>query len=103
MTPDFLVGISRHPEEARADEEQVLTVMLAKPDGKRITRGALQAEILQKSWAYVAKRNEQGDLYWDEQEIWRKTVSSDLTLAKGTATLPFQLRLGRPLSPGLYL
>ena len=94
VTPDFLVGISRHPDEARADEEQVLTVMVAKPDGKRINRGALQAEILQKSWAYVAKRNEQGDLYWDEQEIWRKTVTSDLTLAKGTATFRFAFAWG---------
>ena len=103
VTPEILVGISRHPESARADEEQVLTVMLAKPDGKRIDKGAIQAEILQKSWAYVAKRNEQGDLYWDGQDIWRKTVTSDLTLEKGTAAFRFCLRLGRPLSPGLYL
>ncbi len=94
VTPELLVGISRHPEGVRADEEQVLTVMLTKPDGKRLSRGALQAEILQKSWAYVAKRNEQGDLYWDEQEIWRKTVSSDLTLAKGTATFRFSFAWG---------
>ena len=94
VTPEVLVGISRHPEEARADEEQVLTVMLAKPDGKRIEQGALQAEILQKSWAYVAKRNEQGDLYWDDQEVWRKTVTSDLTLTKGTATFRFAFAWG---------
>ena len=94
VTPDFLVGISRHPESARADEEQVLTVMLAKPDGKRIDRGAIQAEILQKSWAYVAKRNEQGDLYWDGEDIWRKTVTSDLTLEKGTATFRFAFAWG---------
>ncbi len=96
VTPDFLVGISRHPEGARADEEQVLTVMLAKPDGKRLTRGAIQAEILQKSWAYVAKRNEKGDLYWDGEEIWRKIVSSDLNLAKGTATFRFNFAWGGP-------
>ena len=94
VTPDFLVGISRHPESARADEEQVLTVMLAKPDGKRIDQGAIQAEILQKSWAYVAKRNEQGDLYWDGEDIWRKTVTSDLTLEKGTATFRFSFAWG---------
>ncbi|MDO9531630.1 MAG: alpha-2-macroglobulin family protein, partial [Deltaproteobacteria bacterium] len=94
VTPDFLVGISRHPESPRADEEQVLTVMLAKPDGKRIEKGAIQAEILQKSWAYMAKRNEQGDLYWDEQEIWRKTVTSDLTLEKGTASFRFAFAWG---------
>jgi hypothetical protein len=94
VTPAFLVGISRHPETARADEEQVLTVMLAKPDGKRIDRGAIQAEILQQSWAYVAKRNEQGDLYWDMQDIWRKTVTSDLTLTKGTASFRFAFAWG---------
>ena len=94
VTPDLLVGISRHPEEARAEEEQALTVMLAKPDGKRIDRGAIQAEVLQKSWAYVAKRNEQGDLYWDEQDVWRKTVTSDLTLTKGTATFRFGFAWG---------
>ena len=94
VTPDLLVGISRHPDEARADEEQVLTVMAAKPDGKQITRGVIQAEILQKSWAYVPKRNEQGDLYWDEQEIWRKTVTSDLTLEKGAAAFRFAFAWG---------
>ena len=94
VTPNLLVGISRHPEEARSDQEQVLTVILTKPDGKRIDRGAIQAEILQKSWTYAAKRNEQGDLYWDDQEIWRKTVSSDLTITKGTATFRFAFAWG---------
>ena len=60
VTPDVLVGISRHPETAQADEEQVLTVMLAKPDGKRINRGAIQAEILQQSWAYVRQAQRAG-------------------------------------------
>ena len=94
VTPDFLVGISRHKEEARANEEQVLTVMLAKPDGKRLDKGALQAEVLQQSWTYVAKRNEQGDLYWDGQDVWRKTVTSDLTLTKGTAAFRFAFAWG---------
>jgi hypothetical protein len=94
VTPNFLVGISRQPESARADEEQAVTVMLAKPDGKRIEKGAIHAEILQKSWAYVAKRNEQGDLYWDGEDIWRKTVTSDLTLEKGTATFRFSFAWG---------
>ncbi len=42
----------------------------------------------------MPKRNEQGDLYWDGQEIWRKTVSSDLTLEKGTATFRFNFAWG---------
>jgi alpha-2-macroglobulin len=94
VTPEILVGISRHPEAARPDEEQVLTVMVTRPDGKRIDRGALRAEILEKSYASVAKRNEQGDLYWDFQDVWRKTVTSDLTINKGTATFRFSFPWG---------
>jgi uncharacterized protein YfaS (alpha-2-macroglobulin family) len=94
VTPDLLVGISRHPEAARADEEQVLRVMVARPDGKQIRRGVIQADILQKSWAYVAKRNQAGDLYWDEQEIWRKTTTSDLTLENGVAAFRFTFAWG---------
>ncbi|MCK9375043.1 MAG: MG2 domain-containing protein [Syntrophobacterales bacterium] len=94
VTPALLVGISRHPDEARADEDQVLKVTVAKSDGKRIRRGAVQAEILQKSYTYVAKRNEAGDLYWDDQEVWRRTVATDLTLEKGTAAFRFNFAWG---------
>jgi uncharacterized protein YfaS (alpha-2-macroglobulin family) len=94
VTPDKLVGISRHPETARANEEQVLRVMVARPDGRILPRGIVKAEILQKSWAYVPKRNDQGDLYWDDQEVWAKTVSSDLTLEKGTAAFRFAFAWG---------
>lgn len=94
VTPEKLVGISRHPDSARADEEQVLKVVVTKPDGKAISKGVVKAEILQKSWAYVPKRNEQGDLYWDEQEVWNKTVGSDLTLEKGTAAFRFSFAWG---------
>jgi uncharacterized protein YfaS (alpha-2-macroglobulin family) len=94
VTPDKLVGISRHPDTARADEEQVLRVMVTRPDGKTVPKGVVKAAILQKSWAYVPKRNQQGDLYWDEQEIWAKTVSSDLTLEKGAAAFRFAFAWG---------
>ncbi|MHB9072301.1 MAG: alpha-2-macroglobulin family protein [Desulfobaccales bacterium] len=94
VTPEKLVGISRHTDSARADEEQVLKVMVAKPDGKPISKGVVKAEILQKSWVYVPKRNEQGDLYWDGQDVWTKTVGSDLTLDKGTAAFHFSFAWG---------
>jgi uncharacterized protein YfaS (alpha-2-macroglobulin family) len=94
VTPLTLVGISRHPATARSDAEQVLNVIVATPDGKTLPSGRIKAAILQKSWAYVPKRNEQGDLYWDEQEIWAQTVSSDLTLEKGTAAFRFAFAWG---------
>ncbi|MFZ5449785.1 MAG: alpha-2-macroglobulin family protein [Thermodesulfobacteriota bacterium] len=94
VTPEKLVGISRHPESARADEEQALRVMVARPDGKPITKGVVKAEILQKGWAYVPKRNEAGDLYWDEHETWNRTVTTDLTLEKGGAAFRFAFAWG---------
>jgi len=94
VTPELLVGISRHPEQVRADAEQVLQVMVARPDGKVLRRGTVQAEVLQKSWAYLPKRNEEGNLYWDGQEVWRKTVASDLTLSKGAASFRFSFAWG---------
>jgi uncharacterized protein YfaS (alpha-2-macroglobulin family) len=94
VTPSTLVGISHHPNTVRADATQVLHVIVAAPDGKTISTGEVKAAILQKSWAYVPKRNAQGDLYWDGQEIWSQTVSSDLTLKDGTAAFSFAFAWG---------
>ena len=58
-------------------------------DGKKITKGQIRAEVLEKSWSYVVKRNEQGDIYWSDQEAWRKTYAIDLPLEKGEATFRF--------------
>ena len=44
---------------------------------------------MEKSWAYVAKRNEQGDVYWADQEAWRKIFSNELPLEKGEAAFRF--------------
>ena len=89
VEPDYLVGLSSHPEEVPAEEEQVLKVVAVTKDGKKITKGQIRAEVLEKSYAYVAKRNEQGDVYWSDQETWRKTYATDLPLEKGEATFRF--------------
>ena len=89
VEPDYLVGFSSHPEEVRPEEEQVLKVVAVTRDGKKITKGQIRAEVLEKSYAYVPKRNEQGDLYWSDQETWRKTYATDLPLEKGEAAFRF--------------
>ncbi len=87
--PDILVGIGSHPAEVQAGEEQLLKVVALTRDGKKITKGKIRAEMLERSWAYVAKRNEQGDVYWDDHETWRKIFATDLSLEKGDAGFRF--------------
>ena len=89
VEPDYLVGLSSHPGEVPAEAEQVLKVVAVTKDGKQITKGQIRAEVLEKSYAYVAKRNEQGDVYWSDQETWRKTYATDLPLEKGEAAFRF--------------
>jgi hypothetical protein len=92
--PEILVGISRHPEEVQAGEGQELKVVVVRRDGKQFRSGAVQAEVLQQSYISVPKRNEQGDVYWDGQDVWRRTVVTDLNLEKGEAAFKFDFGWG---------
>ncbi|MFI5354143.1 MAG: alpha-2-macroglobulin [Desulfobaccales bacterium] len=89
VEPDYLVGFSSHPEEVRPEEEQVVKVVAVTKDGKKVTQGQIRAEVLERSYSYVPKRNEQGDLYWSDQESWRKIYATDLPLEKGEASFKF--------------
>ena len=87
--PDILVGVSRHPEKIQMGEPQDLKVVVVTRQGRKVSQGTLRAEVLQKSWAYVAKRNEQGDLFWDDETAWRKALASVLPLKQGDGTFRF--------------
>jgi len=87
--PDILVGISSHPPEVSAGVEQILKVVVATKDGKQIKTGAVKAEVMRRSYAYVAKRNEQGDVFWEDNPTWRRTFSTDLALDKGDHSFRF--------------
>ncbi|HEY9074318.1 MAG TPA: alpha-2-macroglobulin family protein, partial [Desulfobaccales bacterium] len=87
--PDYLVGFSNHPAEVQPEEEQVLKVVAVTRAGKKISEGQVRAEVLEKSYSYVVKRNEQGDIYWSDQETWRKAYGADLALEKGEAAFHF--------------
>lgn len=87
--PNILVGISQHPDKIRIGEPQDLKLVVVDPQGRKVSQGRLRVEVLQKSWAYVAKRNERGDLYWDDETTWRKSLASDLPLKQGEAVFRF--------------
>jgi hypothetical protein len=94
VEPEVLVGISSHPEEISAGQDQLLKVVVTRRDGKKIKKGLLRAEVLERSWAYTAKRNKQGDVYWDYQETWRKSYAADLPLKQGEAEFRFDFNWG---------
>jgi alpha-2-macroglobulin len=98
VEPDYLVGISRHPDTFRMGEEHELKVVVVDRQGKKISQGSVRAEVLERSWSYVAKRNERGDVFWEDEAAWRKTYGGDLTLKDGLAPFRFDTAM-----PGRYL
>ncbi len=92
--PDFLVGISRHPDKIQLGEAQDLNLVVVDRQGGKVQKGKLKVEVLQKSWTYVAKRNEQGDLFWDEAVIWKKALGTELPLKSGEGVFRFDCAEG---------
>ena len=98
VEPDFLVGISRHPDSFKLAEEHELQVVVLDKQRRPVKQGAVQAQVLERSWSYVAKRNERGDVYWDDEATWRRAFSKNLTLNDGRAAFRFD-----SAQPGQYL
>jgi uncharacterized protein YfaS (alpha-2-macroglobulin family) len=94
VDPEYLVGLSLHPETVKAHQPQSLRLRLARPNGKRINRGAILVEVMERRWGYVAKRNERGDVYWQDQEVWRQSRAAKLNLESGQAVFPFNFDNG---------
>ncbi len=94
VEPDYLVGISLHPDRTKANQLQILRVHLARPDGKLVKQGKIQVEIMEQRWGYVAKRNDQGDVFWQDQEVWRRNRTAELNLENGLATYRFEFAHG---------
>jgi uncharacterized protein YfaS (alpha-2-macroglobulin family) len=85
VEPEILVGISRPPKDLQVGQEREFTIV-AVTKGRQIRRGVMHAEVLEESWTYIAKRNQQGDLYWNDEQVWQKLFSAELPLKKGLAT-----------------
>lgn len=84
VEPEVLLGLKPPAGPVRVGEELRVGVTALR-QGRPLAEATLQAEILTEGWGYVAKRNEQGDLYWDEQQIWRRLSQQSLRLVKGEA------------------
>ncbi len=86
-TPGILVGLSAHDEQARAGESQILKIVVANADGKKVPKGTVVAEVSRKRSIYVRKRNDEGKLYWSWEETYRRQSKVALSLRNGEAPL----------------
>jgi len=93
VEPEVLLGLSPPAGPVRVGEELRIRV-LALRQGKPLKEAELTAEILLEGWSYVAKRNEEGDLYFDEQPVWRRAGSQRLRLTRGEALFSASLAQG---------
>jgi len=98
VEPEVFVGLSEHPKIVQAGQSQRLEAIVVDKYGRRAWWGSLRAEVLQSGGTYVRKRNEQGDVYWSYENIWRRVFSTELPLRQGVASLDFDFAWG-----GMYL
>jgi uncharacterized protein YfaS (alpha-2-macroglobulin family) len=92
--PDFLVGISSHDETIRAGESENLEIIVVNLLGNKVVKGTVLAEVMEKNWIYVKKRNDKGDAFWQWQQVWKKQMSTPLPIKRGSATYDFDFLWG---------
>jgi hypothetical protein len=92
--PPFLVGIGPHDAETGVGEPRTVRLVVLDRDGRRVEAGKLVAEVQRQDWVYLRKRNEEGNIYWTGEQVYRKQLSSPLTLRNGEATFDFDFVLG---------
>jgi uncharacterized protein YfaS (alpha-2-macroglobulin family) len=92
--PPYLVGIGPHDAETGVGEARNLRLIVLDRDGRRVEAGKLVAEVQRQDWVYLRKRNEEGDVYWTSEQVYRKQLSSSLTLKNGEAYFEFDFVLG---------
>ena len=92
--PPYLVGIGPHDAETGVGEARTLRLIVLDRDGRRVEAGKLVAEVQRQDWVYLRKRNEEGDVYWTSEQVYRKQLSTPLTLKNGEARFEFDFVLG---------
>lgn len=94
VRPELLVGISDHPNKVQAGTGQSLHAIVTDRFGKRVYFGQVEVEVLQESGAYIRKRNQRGDLYWNYETIWRRAFGGRVPIKNGQADFKFDFAWG---------
>ncbi len=89
--PRFMVGIAKHPKQVQNGYASPLRLAVVKSDGKKASKGTIEACIMQKKYFYTQKRDDAGNVNYLWEEGWMKGLSSQLPVMNGEAVFNLQL------------
>ncbi len=89
--PQYLVGISLHPERVQSNYASPITAVVVDKDGNRVETGELTVSVLRQDYFYVQKRDQQGNINHLWEEGWVKSMSGKASILKGQAQYDLEL------------
>ena len=92
--PDYLVGISNHPPTVKPGDNQTLYAIVIDRKGSKVTRGSVLVQVMERGYTYIQKRNAEGYLYNEQQQIWRSQLSAELAIKDDRAVFDFDFTRG---------
>jgi hypothetical protein len=92
--PRWRVGIGPRPERAGEGETQHLSLVVVDREGRPLEEGEVTAEVFQLRRGYVRKRNPQGDLFWDWQDLWKRVHGGQVAISGGRGSFSFDVAWG---------
>lgn len=92
--PDYLVGISNHPPTVLPGEGQTLAAIVIDRKGSKVTKGDVLVQVMERSYTHIRKRNDEGLLYQEQQQVWRSQLSVELPIKDDRATFDFDFARG---------
>jgi uncharacterized protein YfaS (alpha-2-macroglobulin family) len=92
--PEYLIGISSHEPKIKAGDSQVLKVIVIHKKGTAVDAGQVNVEVMKGEEIYVRKRNESGDVYWEQKGVLRKQLSTSLNIRRREAFFDFDFVMG---------
>ncbi len=92
--PAYLVGISSHPALVQAGVNQLLQGVVIDKQGRKVGKGTVSVQVLEKGWTQIQKRNAEGSLFWEQQQVWRKHLAVELPIKDELASFEFDFAAG---------
>ena len=92
--PEYLVGISNHAPTVQAGENQTLSAVVIDRKGGRVSRGNVMVQVMERGYTYIQKRNAEGYLYHEQQQVWRSQLSAELPIKDDRAVFDFDFTRG---------
>ncbi|MEK6743752.1 MAG: alpha-2-macroglobulin family protein [Nitrospirota bacterium] len=92
--PEYLVGISNHPALVKPGEAQSLSAIVIDRKGSKVTRGDVLVQVMERGYTHIQKRNAEGYLYHEQQQVWRSQLSAELPIKDDRAVFDFDFTRG---------